>query len=821
MLVYKIEKINDIISGNLNGNGKSFIKYLATDSRNIISPDESLFFALTGERYNGHNFIEELYKQGVRNFVVSSIPVNYSDFKFSNFILVENTLLALHKLCSFHRSQFKIPVIGITGSNGKTIIKEWLYQMLAEDKKTVKSPKSYNSQIGVPLSVWLLDNIYEVAIFEAGISLPGEMEKLQKIIQPNIGIFTNIGNAHQENFTSLEQKTDEKLKLFYNCEILIYCKDHKIIDDKINETEILKNTKIYSWSKNQNANLEIKQIIKKSSSTEISGIYKSKKINIKIPFIDNASIENAIHVWLLLLLFDNETKLIEKRMKSLSPIAMRLELKEGINNCTIINDCYNSDIESINIALDFLKQQKQHKKYTIILSDILQSGLPNSILYRNVAKLVNKKKINRIIGIGESISANSNLFFDEKVFFNTTDEFLNKFDKSSFNNEAILLKGSRQFTFEKISVVLQKKSHRTVLEINLNALTHNLNYFRSKLKPKTKIMAMVKALSYGSGTFEIANLLQHQNVDYLGVAFVDEGINLRENGITTPILVMNPEEQAFKSMIEYDLEPEIYNFRILELFNETLNLSDKNSYPVHIKIDTGMHRLGFIKDDIPQLINYLINNQRIKIKSVFSHLAGGDEEMHDTFTKQQFDKFEEISEQIKQNFNYPIITHILNSSGIERFPEKQYEMIRLGIGLYGISSTNQDKLHNVSSLKSHILQIKQVSNSDTIGYSRKGIVTRDSIIATIPIGYADGLSRQLSNGKGKVLINGKFAPIIGNICMDMCMVDITDIEASEGDMAIFFSDDYPITKMAKQLNTIPYEILTSISSRVKRVYYHE
>ncbi|MCK5823655.1 MAG: bifunctional UDP-N-acetylmuramoyl-tripeptide:D-alanyl-D-alanine ligase/alanine racemase [Bacteroidales bacterium] len=820
MLNYSTQNISNIVKGQLFGK-KTFIKYLLIDSRNIVSEPNSLFFAIVGNNNDGHNFINDLYKNNVNNFVVSTLPENYEKYKNANFILVDNTLTALQQLATFHRNQFNIPVVGITGSNGKTIIKEWLFQTLQNDKKIIRSPKSYNSQVGVPLSVWLLNKSCNFAIFEAGISEPQEMKKIQPIINPSIGIFTNIGDAHQENFIDLKQKISEKIKLFYSCNTIIYRKDYKLIDYQFNSDNHFSDKKLVTWSIKQKADLQITNINKKNKHSLISAKYENKNLQIEIPFIDDASIENAIHVWLLMLLLNFDNKNIEEKMYDLSPVAMRLELKQGINNCSIINDSYNSDIQSLTIALDFLNHQKQNNKNILILSDILQSSFDEKELYKKISELVREKNIDEIIGIGKTISRNSNFFSIKKHFFSSTDDFAINYSKNLFINSNILIKGSRKFHFEKISTLLEKKIHRTVLEVNLNAIEQNLNFFRSKLRPETKIMAMVKAFSYGSGTFEIASLLQYQNINYLAAAYTDEGIELRKNQISLPIVIMNPEVNSFNLMIEYKLEPEIYNFRTLRAFHETLIKNNKKTYPIHIKLDTGMHRSGFDSNDIDDLINELKEYKNLKIKSIFSHLAASDEKIHDDFTNKQFSSFELMTSKIINEFDYPILRHILNSSGIERFPKNQYDMVRLGIGLYGISPSKKNKLFNVSTLKSIIAQIRTVKKNETVGYGRKGKLDKDSKIATVPIGYADGLRRQLSNGVGKVLVNNQFAPIIGNICMDICMIDITKVNAKEGDEVIFFGNDYPVTELAKQLNTIPYEILTSISNRVKRVYFHE
>lgn len=825
---YSVNNIAEITGGKLvlNVPAHTSVAQLATDSRKIVSPEFSLFFAIKGDRRDGHEFIAYLIQNGVYNFVVSN-PAFATDAA-ANYILVDDTLAAMQKLAAHHRRRFEIPVIGITGSNGKTIVKEWLYQLLREDHHIVRSPKSYNSQIGVPLSVWQMKQDNDLAVFEAGISQPGEMQKLEEMIRPDIGIFTNIGQAHDENFASQTDKMDEKLRLFTETKTLIYCKDYLSLKEKINSASFLPaDIKYFTWSRKSSADLQIGRITKDVNETEIQGIFRNNFIRIKISFTDEASIENAIHCWASLLFLGYENEVIAERMEMLSPVAMRLELKEGINNCSIINDSYNSDLGSLTIALDFLTQQKQHKRKTVVLSDILQSGKNEKSLYTEVAELLTKKNITKLIGIGSSISHQADLFGMEKVFYNSTEDFLKDSHPGMFHNETILLKGARPFGFERITKALQQKAHETVLEINLNALVHNLNYYRSRLRAETKIMAMVKAFSYGSGSFEIANLLQFHNADYLAVAYADEGIELRKAGITLPIMVMNPEEQSFDAMISYKLEPEIYSFRILNHFSETVRrrAADLNHapFPIHIKLDTGMRRLGFEESDLKELIVRIKNHRHLKIVSAFSHLAGSDEAVHDGFTKKQVEIFTKSCHEIQSHFSYPILRHILNSAGIIRFPEAQFEMVRLGIGLHGIAPTPSEQKHlqTVSTLKTTISQIKTVRTGDTVGYSRKGVATRDMQIATVGIGYADGLSRRLGNGVGKMSVNGTFAPIVGNVCMDMTMIDITDLRAREGDEVIVFGSDYTITQIATDLGTIPYEALTNISQRVKRIYFHE
>ncbi len=827
---YSISEFTTIVNGRLfEGTTKqNKISDILIDSRRLITAKQCVFFSLVSKRNNGHKYIDELYKKGLRHFVVSKLPDNPEKFNKANFILVENTLAALQSLSAYRRKQFDIPVIGITGSNGKTIVKEWLYQLLNDDKNVIRSPKSYNSQIGVPLSVWQMNASHDIGIFEAGISEADEMERLQSIIQPNVGIFTNVGHAHDEGFINHQQKAGEKLKLFTKVDTLVYCVDHSIIHGVIIRSGILENVKPFTWSTKTEANLFISKIEKESQGAKILGKCKEEEKEIFIPFTDNASIENAIHCWAVMLHLGYGMDLIPERMKRLNPIAMRLELKEGINNCSIINDSYNSDINSIRIALDFLALQKQHKNKTLILSDILQSGRNEVELYDYINDLLLNNQVKKIIGIGPSISGQSERFSIEKYFYPSTEDFLHKHPFAGFNNESILLKGARVFEFEQISKALQQKAHETVLEINLNSVVHNLNYYRTSLKnPQTKIMAMVKAFSYGSGSFEIANLLQYHNINYLTVAYTDEGVELCKAGIKTPIMVMNPDAQGFDAMIKHNLEPEIYSFRILDLLGKSIRkniIPDNKPIKIHIKLDTGMHRLGFNESELDELIRRLKTNKSLYVQSIFSHLAASENPEHDDFTRLQIKRFKTMSDKIiSAADDHPILLHILNSAGINRFPEAQFDMVRLGIGMYGVAlnPNDQNSLENVTTLKSSISQIKHIKAKETIGYNRSGKAKKDMSIAIIPVGYADGLSRMLGNGIGKLFINGKIAPFIGDISMDMCMVDVTKIPAKEGDEVIIFGEEYPISEIAKDMQTIPYEILTSISRRVKRIYFQE
>ena len=816
---YTLSKIAEIVKGKIIGNENVNISFLIFDSRMIVPSQGSLFFAIKGSTQDGHNFINEVYEKGCHNFVVSKEFDINNDLKDAHYIIVENTLNALQKLANYHRSLFDIPVFGITGSNGKTIVKEWLTFFLNQKQKAVQSPKSYNSQIGVPLSVWELNENHNVAVFEAGISRPNEMQKLAKIIKPTIGIFTNIGDAHQENFKNISQKINEKLDLFNTANTIIFSADYQYINDFIKNKYPKK--KFFTWSKKYDANLKVLEIKKNRKQTKITVIYKQKKYQITLNFSDDASIDNALTVLSALLVFYPQKTPADFDFTKLLPVEMRLQQIAGKNSCTIINDSYNCDLASLRIALDVVNTQNQNQNKTIILSDIFEVGRKEDELYEVVAKMLKNNNITKIIGVGETISKNQDKFSCKKFFFENTDELIENISQLDFHNETILLKGARKYRFEKISEILQLKNHRTVLEINMTAFEHNLDYFRKLMKPNTKLMIMVKAFSYGSGSFEIANFLQRQKVDYLAVAIADEGVELRKAGIKIPILILNPDVANFELLPEFSLEPEIYNFKILDDFYSFIKNKVHNPYPVHIKLDTGMNRLGFKKTEINKLIKKLKEYDKIYIKSVFSHLVGSGEKKFDNFTMKQISDFQDITNFIEKETNSKFLRHILNSSGIERFSNYQFDMVRLGIGLYGISSINNKKLQNISTLKTKIISITEVKKGESVGYSRAWIAKHNSRIATLPIGYADGLNRLLSNGIGKVIINNQQAKIVGNICMDLTMIDITNIDAEIGDEVIIFGKELTISELAKTLNTIPYEILTSVSHRVKRIYVWE
>lgn len=821
-----ISQISSVVGGKMYTEepcAENLISSISIDSRTIFDPEASLFFALKSERNDGHRYISDLVHLGVRAFVVSDFIDEFKKYSNCCFVVVPDTLIALQKLAAWHRSQFNIPVIGITGSNGKTIVKEWLFELL-QNKSVLRSPKSYNSQVGVPLSVWNLSQANELAIFEAGISKPEEMQKLEKIIRPTVGILTNIGEAHQENFVSKQEKLEEKLHLFQDCETLIYCKDQSLVHAEIAKGQIIPKEKTLAWSfEDETADLFFRKTVFETEA-KIDTSFEGLEYAVRVPFQDHASLENAGHCLAFVLSQHLAEASVFKRFGNLQPVAMRLEIKEGSNNSLLINDYYNSDINSLQIALGFLNNHARppYQGKTVILSDIQQSGISDEELYAEVARLLQLNKTSSLIGIGPRISRQSALFDSSSKFYESTDQFLESVQPDQFRQECILLKGARDFHFERISSVLQKKYHQTVLEIDLNAMIGNLNFFRSQIRPETKVMVMVKAFSYGSGMAEIARILQFHKVDYLAVAVADEGVELRQAGIELPIVVMNPEAHSFENMIEFRLEPNIYSEEIFDSFRKVLQQHAVVRYPIHLKLDTGMHRLGFDSaEKVEALVAKLTAQEEMVVRSIFSHLAGADESVHDHFTLNQIQQFQQLSAIIAEKLPYKVIRHILNSAGIERFPEYQFEMVRLGIGLYGVSACGNLQVKSISRLKTSISQIRDLDAGQTVGYGRKGVVNHTAKIAVLPIGYADGYDRGLSNGVGKVFVNGHVAPVIGNICMDMCMIDVTGLQVSVGDEVELMGGHIQVTDIASSIGTIPYEILTGISQRVKRIYLQE
>jgi alanine racemase len=816
--VYPINTICQVINGKfLQQFPGSEITELVYDSRKVQSPASALFFALKTSHGNGHLFLQDAYKAGIRSFVVEE-DVNVAPLPESNIIKVEHSLQALQQLAVFHRSHFEVPVVGITGSNGKTMVKEWLFQLMEEDFNIVRSPKSYNSQIGVPLSVWQMAEAHSLAIFEAGISQPGEMANLERIIRPSIGILTNIGEAHSEGFSSLQQKLFEKIQLFAHAEVLI-------IEEK-NAGSIQFPAKLFTWGISEYATLRVEAVNKNSSQTDISLQFSGTRFNLAIPFTDDASVQNAITCCCVLLLFNYDISKIKERFTRLHAVDMRLHFVRGINDCSVINDSYSADLTSLYIALNFLAQQSASQKRTVILSDFVESGKSDEVLYKNIAKAFEKYGVKRVIGIGKRIGDILPLYLKGSItsqFYLSTENFIQHFRTSSFHDEVILIKGARMFAFERIAQLLQQKVHQTVLEINLNAIVHNLKQYQQIVKPGTKLMAMVKAFAYGSGGAEIASVLQYNNVAFLGVAYTDEGADLRKEGINMPIMVMNADETSFPSITDYNLQPVIYSFEQLHHFEQYIKDQGLSSWPVHLEVETGMNRLGFAVTDMPEVGTHFAQSPYLKIVSMFSHLAASEEAAQDQFTVLQAERFEAAVNEVKRQVPYSFLQHIANSAAIVRHPNLQLDLVRLGIGLYGIeNATHQLNLQPVATLRSTIAQLKKVKKGETVSYNRRGEVKEDALIATVRIGYADGYSRRLSSGKGKMWVKGKLAPVIGTICMDMTMIDVTGIpDIREGDEVIIFGRELPVQQVAEWMGTIPYEVMTSVSQRVKRVYFQE
>ena len=815
--MYSLKQIAEITNTRFVGKNNPKINYFLNDSRSLQSANDTLFIALKTNRNNGHQYILNLIDLGVKAFLIEETDFDFAKFSESDvsFIISLKPIQTIQLLASYHRQQFNIPVIGITGSNGKTVVKEWLYQLLKNNYSICRSPKSYNSQIGVPLSILNLNQTHTLAIFEAGISQTNEMDQLESIILPTIGILTSIGSAHNEGFKDKAEKISEKLKLFKGCKTIIINGLEKSQVSQI----ISENCTVVSEFNDADFKINFFE-------NKLELINDKKSLHFIIPFSDTASFYNiSTCITLMLKMGFKETE-IEQKIKQLQAIALRLEIKNGINNSFIINDYYNSDLDSIKIALNYLQQQNRRSKKIVVVSDIEQSGILASNLYRQLAELLNQNKIDLLVGIGKEIINHKPLFKSNSLFFIDTASFINQFNLNSyqFSDASILLKGARSFGFENISRLLQLKSHDTVFEVNLNKLIDNVNYYRSLIKPEVKLMCMVKAMGYGSGSTEISKTLQHIGVDYLAVAYADEGVELRQSRVNLPIMVMNPEEDAFEDIINYQLEPEIYSFNILNAFVKKIdNLGIADSYPVHLKIDTGMHRLGFEESDLQKLAVELKKIPQLKIKSIFSHLAASGNLQQDDFTNEQFRVFEKAFELLEKELGYPMIKHICNSGGISRFKKSHYNMVRLGIGMYGIgiNENEQNQLENVGTLKTRISQIKHLKKDQTVGYNRNGKVESDTKIATIPIGYADGFSRLLGNGNHGVYINGCFCKTIGNICMDMSIIDVSNVSCQEGDEVIIFENTQQINDLAKALHSISYEVLTNVSSRVKRIYIQE
>lgn len=822
---YSLQDIADCLQLSGKAYGTQPVSYLVTDSRKLIFPEQTLFVAISGVRRSAIDYIPELYHRGVRAFLVAE-SVDTTLYPDAHFLQVPDTVKALQQIAAHHRSRFNIPVIGITGSNGKTIVKEWLYQLLQQDHVIVRSPRSYNSQIGVPLSVWQMNERHTLGIFEAGISAPGEMERLAAIIQPTLGVLTNIGDAHNEGFTGHAAKLAEKIRLFAHTPVLVAAKD--CIDSPINYAG-----QLVTWGAGAEHTMQVIQQAIRGTATDITAYYQQQKIHFSIPFTDNISVQNALTCCTVLLQLGYAVAEIEARIQRLEPVEMRMQLRKAINNCLVLNDSYSNDKVSLSLALSFLKQQAGSGPTSVVLSDIVQSGQTEAELYQDVVELLVKNDVRKLYAIGPAITGylqhriqdtNQSALPFETMLYPSTEAFLEQGHQSQFQQEYILLKGARQFEFERIAHWLEQQVHQTVLEINLTAMVHNLKTYQAMLAPTTKLMAMVKAYSYGSGSGEVARRLQQQQVDYLAVAFADEGVSLRKAGISLPIMVMSPDEHSFDTMVNYTLEPEIFSFELYHAFQRYLQKEGVQQYPIHLKLNTGMNRLGFEPEEINALAEALKHQQTFVVKSLFSHLVASEDPAQDAFTEQQVAQFTAAATILEQALGYPFIRHIANTAAIRRKPQYQFNMVRLGIGLYGVDSHAEAalKLQVVDTLKTTVAQVRQIKAGTTVGYGRKGLVTRNSTIATVRIGYADGYNRKLGNGVGQMYVNGHRAPVIGNVCMDMAMLDVTDVpEVKAGDIVEVFGSHIPVQELAAATGTIAYEIMTSVSQRVKRVYYEE
>ena len=825
--ITEIENVLEVTGGRIIDED-AIVSQLLTDSRSLTAPQETVFFALRTPNDDGHNYIPDLYDKGVRNFVVASDYFAPPECKAANYIAVESPLDALQSLAMFHRRRFReLPVIGITGSRGKTTVKEWLYQLLKDDYRIVRSPRSYNSQIGVPLSLWEIDNNTDLAIIEAGISTTGEMDNLQAMIRPTIGIITNLGSEHNDGFASMQQKAQEKAKILFNCDCIVYCADDPLVTHTIAPLVESDVALVTSWSRNHSeAPLQVDSTDRSERETTLHYTYNDEPGQVTIPFTADRDLDNAITCLAVLLHLDIDRDTIASRMAALTPVGTRLNVIEGVNNCTVIVDSYTSDYYSLTPALNFMTRRAGNRPCTVILSDLATESYSGDELYIRVSELLKTKRVNRLIGIGKDMCRYNQYFNDlpHARFFNDTQEFISDVARGDFEDETILIKGDPSFGFSQIIDLLEAKQHLTVMEVDLNALSHNFKFFKSLIKPSTKTIGMVKASGYGAGSYEIAKTLQDCGCDYLAVAVHDEGVDLRKASITMPIIVLNPNGVNYKAMFQYRLEPELYS---LEMAHDLIKEGRKygvQHFPVHIKIDSGMHRLGFTQEQLPELIDLLKEQDVITPASVFTHLSVADEPAQDEYTLMQFDYFDTCSEMLQQAFGHQLMRHMLNSSGTVRFPERQYEMVRIGIGLYGIRTLfdgSEEALMPVSALRSVIISIKEWPAGTTIGYGRHGVLERDSRIATVNIGYADGFDRHFGNGRVSMWVGGKLCPTVGNVCMDAVMIDVTGAPCKVGDTVEIFGEHVPIEQLSEARGTIPYEILTSVSPRVKRVYYRE
>lgn len=808
---YKLAELQSVVNGQLHGPGECLIDHLAYDSRLEHPYSTTLFIAFKGEHHDGHAYIKQMYDKGVRNFLVQEIPAACpSD---ASILVTPDTLLALQQIAAAHRQKFDLPVIAITGSNGKTVVKEWLNHLLKSHRHVVRSPGSWNSQIGVPLSIWRMNKEHEIALFEAGISERGEMTRIAEMLQPTIGIFTNLGAAHAAGFEDSTQKAQEKASLFTHCEKVVFCLDHQIVFDALQSAGV-KEEQHVCWSREKEAFLRVIGQEEHNGGTRIMYKHGGKAHEIFLPFSDDASLENALHCLTLCLLLGLSKDELKDKMRTLEALEMRLQVLEGSNGSIVLNDSYSNDPESLRVALEQLARLAGKRKKLAIISDMDERELDDESIYKEVASLLEHADLHTVHFVGERLAS----FAEHKNYHKhpTTQALIDSLEGQRFDHQAILVKGARSFGLERVVKRLQAKKHGSVLEVNLGAIKHNLGAYRVRIPKNTRIMVMLKAFGYGSGAPELGRLLEYEQVDYFGVAYASEGIQLRQEGINTPIMVMNTSGMDWAGFERFALEPTIHEIDQLRSFKHHFRENLKQ-VGVHLELDTGMHRLGFTPEQLPQLIQEL---DGIKVLSVFSHLAASDSSEHDDFTKEQLESHTQMCASLQSTLKSPFMTHVLNSSGISRFAEQAGDMVRLGIGLYGYDKAASGLIPAIS-LRSIISQIKPLKAGETVGYDRSFRAEKAMRMAVLPIGYADGLRRSLSNGAGVVYIKGSAAPIIGKVCMDMCMIDASDIDCGVGDSAVFFDAEHSLEEFASRMETIPYEVLTSFSQRIERRYLRD
>ena len=814
-MAYSLSQLAEMAHGVTSGEDHQNIEHLVIDSRAIVFGAQSIFIALKGHMMDGHEFVKSAYESGVRCFMVERLP-EHQEFQNASFLVVEDCKVSLQLLAVTHRSTFhNTKVIGITGSNGKTIVKEWLSGMLAKEHMVVKSPKSFNSQLGVPLSIWQMKERHEYAIFEAGISLPNEMNALEKMIKPNIGIFTNIGQAHDAGFESHHQKIREKALLFEHCEMIICRKDHEAVYSHL--ISVFGKNKVFSWGRGHGANLEVQEAVADNGKTILQLSHREEIHSITIPADDIASLENAMHCIAALRYLGYAFWRIEELIQDIGSIEMRLELKEGIDGSLIINDAYINDITSLDIALQFQQKHGANRQKVVILSEMAETGMTEDQMHISIEKLLQQYQPDKILLVGPKLSKIT-VADAACQYYSTTKDLIAQLMHQKFINDIILIKGSRKHQFEELEKTLLRQSHSTTLSIDLGALEHNLATYASYLTANASLICVIKAGAYGSGSEEIAKALQYKGVDYLAVAFADEGVQLRKAGISMPIMVLNPDDGSLEDMCKYQLEPEVYDIHQLNSILKFLTESNQ-ILSIHLKLDTGMSRLGFREEHLNEIIHILIENKSVTIASIFSHLASSEDVNDDDFTHKQVNVFAAMYHEICERLTIQPKRHILNSAGIHRFPQYHFDYVRLGLGLYGLDPNTEvaSKLEKVHTLSARIIQIKTIQAGESVGYNRTLVVDKATIIAVLNIGYADGLFRASGNGRYSVQINGRDAKIIGNVCMDLTIVDVSHIhEIKTGDEAIIFGPKKPIELLAKACNTISYEILTRISPRIKR-----